>query len=263
VLQDRTPALAAARRGASVRRPHRGACDRFRALFDDRLRQALRELGLSVRVERDIAAWKRFILGTEWAVVNSAVDPAYHDFAAGEVIWTRLVHGRETVATQVVRIVTTADFIGMIRDHTLFFGANPSGFRAFRMLGDDDLPRLAGRVAHLSGLYIRPHWRRARTADGMRLVAAWTGLTHSFTARTLMADWSVTLLERRVASPRMVRDLYGYPHAIELFEAYVPDFDRRDRVTIAWMSAAELAGSAASRPPAAGRSDHPGPRTAG
>jgi hypothetical protein len=226
-------------------------------LFDDRLYRALRELGLTVRIEFDIEDFKSFILGTEWPVVNSAADPAYHDFAAGEVFWMRLSHGSETIATQVFRMIMTDDYVAMMRDHTLFFGKHPSEFRNFRMLREDGLPRLGGLVVQLTGLYIRPDWRRARTADGMRLVAAWTRLSHSFTVRNLMADWSVSLLEQHIATPRMIEDLYGYPNAIEVCETYVPDFNRQERVTLVWMSAEELAASVASRPRPVGR---PAPR---
>jgi hypothetical protein len=222
-------------------------------LFDDALYQALRELGLTVRIEFDIDTWKDFIRTTEWPVINSSADPAYHDFVAGEVFWMRLLHGTETVATQVIRVITTDDYVGMVRDHTLFFGDNPSGFQDFRMLSDAGVPTIGGLVVQLSGLYIRPQWRRARTADGMRLVAAWTRLTHSFATRNLMADWSVSLLEERVASPRMVEDLYGYPHATELFETYIPYLDRHERVTLIWMSAAELVDAVSSRPRALAR----------
>jgi hypothetical protein len=232
-------------------------------LFDDRTYRALRDLGLSVRIEFDVEEWKSFIRTTEWPVVNSVADPAYHDFVAGEVFWIRLLHGSETVATQVLRIITTDDYIGMVRDHSLFFGDRPSGFRDFCMLGGDSLPRIDGLVTHLSGLYIRPQWRRTRTADGTRLVAAWTRLTHSFTARNLMADWSVSLIEARVATPRMIEDLYGYRHSAELFETYVPELGRRERVTLIWMSAAEQADSVASHPRRADRSDHLALRMAG
>lgn len=228
--------------------PARAPARPSRYLFDDRIYRALRELGLNVRIEFDVEDYKTFIRGTEHPVVNSSADPAYHDFAAGEVFWMRLSHGDETVATQVFRIVTTDDYIEMIRDHSLFFGNHPSEFRDFRMLPHDAVPRIGGLVAQLSGLYIRPHWRRARTADGMRLVAAWARLTHSFTSRNLMADWSVTLLEERIASPRMIADLYGYPNSAPLFETYVPDFDRYERVTLVWMSAEELVDSVARRP---------------
>src|SRR5271163_3274580 len=81
-----------------------------RYLFDDGLYRALRELGLSVRIEFDVEDYKSFIRGTEHPVVNSSADPAYHDFAAGEVFWMRLSHGSDTVATQVFRIVTTDDY---------------------------------------------------------------------------------------------------------------------------------------------------------
>jgi hypothetical protein len=143
----------------------------------------------------------------------------------------------------------------MVRDHTLFFGDHPSGFRDFQLLNEDRLPRIGGHVVQLSGLYIRPEWRRTRTADGMRLVAAWTRLTHSFTARNLMADWSVSLVEARLATPRMIMDLYGYPNTIELFETYEPALGHRERVNLIWMSAQELACSTASRPRPIGRSD--------
>jgi len=66
----------------------------------------------------------------------------------------------------------------------------------------------------------------------MRLVAAWARLTHSFTARVVAPDWSVSLLEARVAKPRIIRDLYGYPHWAELFEAYIPFLDRHERTTL-------------------------------
>jgi hypothetical protein len=262
--QDHSPrdaAIAPIARGHNVRVQAPARPSRY--LFDDRLYRALRELGLSVRIEFDVEDYKSFIRSTEWPVVNSVSDPAYHDFVAGEVLWLRLLHGNDTVATQVVRLVTTDDYIGMVRDHTLFYGDHPSEFRDFCMLGEDRLPRIDGLVTHLSGLYIRPQWRRARTADGMRLVAAWTRLTHSFTARNLMADWSVSLVEARVATPRMVEDLYGYVHATELFETYVPELDRRERVTLIWMSAAEQADSVASRPRPAGRPDHLASRMAG
>jgi hypothetical protein len=232
-------------------------------LFDDALYQSLRALGLTVRIEFDMEEWKSFIRTTEWPVVNSSADPAYHDFAAGEVFWMRLSHGQETVATQVFRMISTDDYVGMIRDHTLFFGDNPSSFQDFRTLPDVGVPVIGGLVTQLSGLYIRPEWRRTRTAQGMRLVAAWTRLTHSFTVRNLLADWSVSLLEERVATPRMIEDLYGYPNACELFETYIPYLDRRELVTLVWMSAAELACSVASRPRAAARSDRQPLRMAG
>ena len=231
-------------------------------LFDDRIYRALRDLGLSVRIEFDVEEWKSFIRTTEWPIVNCAADPAYHDFAAGEVFWMRLSHGSETVATQVFRMISTDDYVGMIRDHTAFFGDHPSEFKDFRMLPAEGVPTIGGLVTQLSGLYIRPDWRRARTADGMRLVAAWTRLSHSFTARNLMADWSVSTVEERIATPRMIEELYGYPHAAELFETYVPHLDRRERITLIWMSAAELIESVASRPRSAGRSDHRPPHMA-
>jgi hypothetical protein len=232
-------------------------------LFDDALFRRLRELGLSVRLEFDIEEWKRFIQATEWPVINAAADPAYHDFVAGEVFWMRLSHGSETVATQVFRMITTDDYVGMVGDHTLFFGDQPSRFERFRLLADARVPRIGGLVAQLSGLYIQPAWRRARTLDGMRLVAAWTRLSHSFTLRNLMADWSVSLAESHVATPRMIGELYGYPNWGDLFEAYEPALRRFERVTLMWMSAPELAGSVASRPRPAGRSDHRAPSTAG
>lgn len=217
-------------------------------LFDDAIYRALRELGLTVRIEFDIEAWKRFIQTTEWPVVNCSADPDYHDFVAGEVFWMRLLHDDETVATQVFRIISTDDYLAMIRDHTLFFGKRASGFRDFRMLDEAAVPPIAGLVAQVSGLYIKPSWRRVRTTDGMRLVAAWARLTHSFTVRNLMADWSVSLLEERVATPRIIEDLYGYPHAVELFETYIPYLDRHERVTLVWMSAEELVDAVARRP---------------
>ncbi|MBV8167030.1 MAG: hypothetical protein JO021_09580 [Alphaproteobacteria bacterium] len=224
-------------------------------LFDDRIYRELCDLGLTVRIEFDIEAWKRFIKTTEWPVVNCSADPAYHDFVAGEVFWMRLLHGDETVATQVFRMIGTDDYLGMIRDHSLFFGNRPSGFKDFRMLDAAAVPPIGGLVAQMSGLYIRPSWRRVRTAGGMRLVAAWARLTHSFTTRNLMADWSVSLLEERVATPRMIEDLYGYPHAVELFETYIPYLDRHERVTLVWMSAQELVAAVARRPRQVGRSE--------
>lgn len=168
----------------------------------------------------------------------------------------RLMHGCDTVGTQVFRMISTDDYVGMIGDHSLFFGSRPSGFQDFRMTADA-VPRIGGLVAQLSGLYIRPEWRRTRTADGMRLVAAWTRLMHSFTQRNLLADWSVSLLEERVSTPRMIADLYGYPNSIALFETYIPYLDRHERVTLVWMDAAALADSVASRPRGVGRSDRP------
>lgn len=257
--RDTVIAPITANRDVRVQAPARPS----RYLFDDGLYRSLRELGLSVSIEFDVEGYKSFIRGTEWPVVNSVSDPIYHDFVAGEVFWLRLSHGCETVATQVVRIITTDDYIGMVRDHSLFFGDHPSGFGDFHLLSEGRLPKIDGLVTHLSGLYIRPQWRRARTADGVRLVAAWTRLTHSFNARNLMADWSVSLVEARVATARMVEDLYGYPNTIELFETYVPELDRRERVSLIWMSAAEQADSVASRPRPAGQSGHLAPRMAG
>jgi len=220
-----------------------------RHLFDDRIYRALRALGLRVRIELDVEDFERFISSTEHPVVNSAADPANHDFAAGEVFWLHLLHGDETVATQVLRIVTTDDYVGMVRNHRLFYGDRPSALRDFRMLPHDAVPRIGGIVVQLSGLYVMPHWRRVRSSDGMRLVAVWARLTHSFASRGLMADWSVSLIEARVATPRMIADLYGYPNSAPLFEAYVPELDRVERVTLVWMSAEELVDSVARHPP--------------
>jgi len=233
--------------------PARSASRTAGYLFDDRIYRALRELGLSVRIEFDVEEWKSFIRTTEWPIVNCAADPTYHDFAAGEVFWTRLSHGNETVATQVFRMITTDDYVGMIRDHSVFFGDHPSEFKDFRMLAEDALPTIGGLVVQLSGLYIRPDWRRVRIADGMRLVAAWVRLSHSFTVRNLMADWSVTTVEERIATPRMIEELYGYPNSAAIFETYVPHLDRHERISLLWMSAEELVTTVSSRPRATGR----------
>lgn len=257
--QDFSPAVVHADRSGAV--PARTRSPGY--LFDDHIYRSLRSLGLTVRIEFDIEDWKSFIQTTEWPVVNCSADPDYHDFAAGEVFWMRLSHGAETVATQVFRMITTDDYVGMIRDHSLFFGNRPSGFRDFRMLDESAVPAIGGLVTQVSGLYIKPSWRRVRTADGMRLVAAWARLTHSFTTRNLMADWSVSLLEERVATPRMIEDLYGYPNAAELFETYIPYLDRSERVTLVWMSAEELVGSVARRPRSVARSESRQPHMAG
>ena len=219
-----------------------------RPSFGGHWHRALEDLGLRVCVETDLEAWTAFIRATEWPVVNAVIDPAYHDFTTGEACWLRLSRGETTVATQVLRSIVTDDYVGMVRDHSLFFGSHSSGFRDFRMLAGERIPKIGGSVAHLSGLYIRPAWRRVRTADGLRLVAAWTRLTHSFTTRALGADWSVSLIEGRVATRRLIADLYGYPNWSELFEAYEPALGRFERVTLVWMSAVELAESVASRP---------------
>src|SRR5579871_5392305 len=115
-------------------------------VFDARIHGAIRALGLDVRIGFDLEVWKRFVHATEWGVVNASSDPAFHDFAPGEAVWLQLVHGAEVVATQVLRTIETPDFVGMVRDHTLFFGRHPSQFRDFRMLCDDDAPRIGGRV---------------------------------------------------------------------------------------------------------------------
>jgi hypothetical protein len=224
-----------------------------RYLCDENLLGQLGALGLRLRIEFDMEEWKAFIRGTEWPVVNASADPARHAFRPGEVFWLNLHSAGQTIATQVFRIIDTDDYLGLVESHALWFGDAPSEFGEARMLGGPDLPRLAGTVVQLSGLYIDPSWRRVRTSAGMRLVAAFVRLSHSFTLRNLGADWSVTLIEERVASPRMVHDLYAYPNAREVFEAHIPYLGRKERLTLAWMSRAELATLSDRRLPPVGR----------
>ncbi|HYB09580.1 MAG TPA: hypothetical protein VEJ16_07910 [Alphaproteobacteria bacterium] len=226
-----------------------------RYLFDENLFRQINELGLSLRIEFDMEEWKTYILGTDWPVVNASADPARHEFKPGEVFWLNLHKRGHTIGTQVLRIIETEDYVELIRSHRLWYGDSPSALREARMLRSD-LPRLGGTVVQASGLYIDPAWRRARTSWGMRLVAASMRLTHDFTLRNLHPDWAVTLIEKHVATPRIIHDLYGYPHAVEVFEAFFPYVERMERMTMAWMSHAELAGVSRSPPPAIGRSPH-------
>ena len=226
-----------------------------RYLFDEDLFRQINELGLSLRIEFDMEEWKAYILGTDWPVVNASADPARHDFQPGEVFWLNLHSRGHTIGTQVLRIIETEDYVDLIRTHRLWYSDGPSELREARILRDD-LPRLAGTVVQASGLYIDPKWRRARTSRGMRLVAASMRLTHDFTLRNLHPDWAVTLIEKHVAIPRVVHDLYGYPHAAEVFEAFFPYVERMERMTMAWMSHAELAALSGTLPPPAGRSPH-------
>lgn len=226
-----------------------------RYLFDEDLLGQIKGLGLGLRIEFDMEAWKDFICTTDWPVVNASADPARHDFRAGEVFWLHLYSGGSTVATQVLRVIDTDDYVDLIRSHRLWFGDGPSEFADARMLCDDP-PHISGTVVQLSGLYIVPSWRRVLTARGMRLVAAFTRLTHDFTLRNLAPDWSVTLVEQRVSSPRIMHELYGYPHAEKIFEAYFPYVGHMERMTMLWMSHAELAALSGRLPRPVARSLH-------
>lgn len=220
--------------------------------WDERLFREIQHLGLQVRIEFDIEAWIKFIKTTEWPVVNASINPALHDFRPGEVFWVNLVNTMgETVATQVFRLIETDDYVDMIRSHRLWYGDRPSQLQGFSML-DAQVPQMGGLVLQLSGLYIRPDWRRARTESGARLVAAFVRLMHSFSHRQYDPDWSVSLLEERVSTPRMINDLYAYPNAVELFETYMPELQRSERVTMIWMPGSELAAQAGSLPQRAG-----------
>lgn len=226
-----------------------------RYLFAEDLLGQIKDLGLGVRIEFDIKEWIAFIRGTEWPVVNASVDPAYHAFRPGEVFWIHLHAGGRTVATQVLRVIETEDYVDLIRSHRVWFGDRPSQFSEARMLSET-LPRISGTVVQLSGLYIDRKWRRVWTANGVRLVAAFTRLTHDFTLCNLSPDWSATLIEERVASPRIVHELYGYPHAEPTFEAVIPYLGHKERLTMAWMSHAELAALSGRLPPSAVRFRH-------
>lgn len=232
----------------TISRPRAG-----RYLFDEDLLGQIEALGLGLRIEFDMEDWKAFIQTTEWPVVNASVDPARHDFRPGEVFWINLHSGGRTVATQVLRVIDTEDYVDLVRTHRIWFGDGPTELTDARMLSET-LPHLSGTVVQLSGLYIVPKWRRVWTPSGLRFVAAFARLTHDFTLRNLSPDWSVTLIEEQVASPRMVRDIYGFPNAAEAIEAYFPYRGRTERMTMAWISHAELAALSGTRPPPAARS---------
>lgn len=215
--------------------------------WDETLFREMQRLGLQLRVEFDIRGWIDFIKTTEWPVVNGSINPELHDFRPGEVFWINLVdRSGQTAATQVFRLIETDDYVDLIRSHRLWYGDGKSGLQGFRML-TDDVPVLGGLVLQLSGLYIRPDWRRARVDGGMRLVGAFTRLMHSF-SRQYAPDWSVSLLEERVSTPRMINDLYAYPNSAELFETWMPELKRTERVTLIWMPGSALAAQAESRP---------------
>lgn len=233
-----------------------------RYFFDESLFHQIKELGLGLRIEFDMEEWKTFIRGTEWPVVNASVDPVRHNFRPGEVFWLNLHEHGHTVATQVLRIIDTDDYVEMVRDQSIWFGDAPSEFQDARLLADD-FPLISGTVVQLSGLYIAPQWRRARTSRDMRLVAAFVRLSHDFTLRNLAADWSVTLIEQKVATPRIVNDLYAYAHAKEAFEAFIPYLGRKERLTMAWMSHTELAAISDTRPPSTAQSHRQLEPTAG
>jgi GNAT superfamily N-acetyltransferase len=220
---------------------------RGRALpWDEPLFRSFSDLGLQLRIEFDIAGWIEFIKTTEWPVVNASISPEFHAFRPGEVFWVNLVDGGKTVATQVFRLIETDDYVDLVRSHRLWYGDHPSRLQGFSMLAED-APRMGGLVVQLSGLYIQPDWRRARVG-GQRLVAAFVRLMHSFTWRNYAPDWSVSLLEERVSTPRMMHDLYGYPHATPLFQTWMPELARSERVTLIWMAGPEIAAQVESRP---------------
>lgn len=173
---------------------------------------ALEELGLDVTVDGDLRAFCDFIHTTEMKGVNPVLDPDRHQFKPDETFWLRLTtpDGR-IVGTQGVRRVETPDYLHLLRTGALLGPPLPR-FRYVPAANEDALPRIGGVVAHLAGLWLAPDWRRKWTADGNRLVYAFVRFTHAYILDLWRPDWSTSVVRSEVTKPRLIHDLYGYPH---------------------------------------------------
>ncbi len=202
---------------------------------------ALEALGLKVAVDTDFRRYADFITATDWPVVSPVIDPNRHNFSGDEALWLSLItpEGR-IVGTQCVRRVESTDYIGLLRAGRLFGDAMPG----YRWLVPKDveatMPRIAGTIVHTTGLWIAPDWRRKRTRTGDRLVSAFGRFTHAFTLDFYRLDWSASLVDMKIAKPRLIHDLYAYPHMVEACECDQPGEDRKIRLALTWASAGEL-----------------------
>lgn len=204
--------------------------------------QQLEAMGLTVEVESDFGALRRF-LDAQGTFANPTFDPAHsrmdlHDF------WLRVNdrHGRG-VGCSAERMFEVVDFVDLMRTGRLWYG---QGFHAIGH--DDEVPvsqpsqHVGGRVSHSGSTWVHPAWR------GQRLAMYLTYLSRALSFQSFACAFNTGIVRHALSLTRVPRETYGYANVELVIDDYFPPLGCQDQIYLCWLSRAEFVAHAAVWP---------------
>jgi len=209
----------------------------IQACFDE-ITASVRRLGLAITFDTDLRNWVEFISNApDRGIVNPTFDPDHSDLSPETAFWVAVTDAAagQTVACIANRLFHTDNYVDLLRTQGLWYSSGPR--RLVDLVVPDDMPRIAGKVGHHGGLWIRRDWRK----HGLSGIL--TKLVRCASLRKFAPDWHCGSVFAAIAEkglPTSPTHGYGYPHMVVAIDGWFPLTNKAERVYLPWISRQEM-----------------------
>ncbi|HUA52751.1 MAG TPA: hypothetical protein VMB81_11335 [Candidatus Sulfotelmatobacter sp.] len=199
---------------------------------------ALHAIGLEATFSTAMADWASMMRNApRIMLVNPTFDPAHNDLTPDNAFWIKLsqIADGRSVACIANRLFVTDDYVDLLRTQRVWYSRGPR--RMVDLVVPADMPRIAGRVGHHAGLWVRPDWRKHGLSGYM------TRLARCASLRRFDVDWHCGLVFAAIAEKGLPTEMvagYGYPRMVLAIDGWQPLTDEPDRLYLPWISRAEM-----------------------
>lgn len=188
--------------------------------------------GLRLFVNHDMAQWVGHIRTADRADgVNPTFNPENTDqLTPATSFWLAVRDGSDRVVACIAgRVFTTDDFSHLIRSLKLWYDPVPAHLRQeLRLVLPPQVPILAGRVAHIGGLWVHPVHRKTG------LSALLQGLAHGLLVDLYEADWVTAIEFAKITDKAALVAAYGPRQMVPCIEEYFPPTGRFERIFLTY-----------------------------
>lgn len=199
--------------------------------ISDLLRLRVEDLGLNVSLDEDFAELAGH-LRTQGAVVNPSFDPSDHTITEG--FWLKVTNADgHVIACHAERIFRTSDFVSdLIESGRLWWGkSEPRNAATWRTPIVAPERQISGVVAYAGSMLIAPSHR------GIGLSKVLPLISRAMMLRKYDTDFHTGIVRQGLASSKVPRENYGFPHVDCIFSGVLPGVSgSRENVFLCWMN---------------------------
>lgn len=185
--------------------------------------------GYSTSISNDVSGWVDYYLRTNpHGVVNSAVNPAYHELGPDNSFWLAVYKQdtKEIIGCIAQRMIETDDFVEEQRSLRLWFGEQASERPPMQLaLTRDQYPEARGLVGYPAGLFVAKSERHNGLAWLLQRMARAYALT-----RWPQMDWQCGNSLEPVAARGLPFNTYGYTRCDLLVDGWFEDTQQSHKV---------------------------------
>ena len=195
--------------------------------------------GYSTSFNDNLDDWASYYRTTSpHAVVNSAVNPAFHDLNPQNSFWLAVYKRgtRETVACIAQRMTETEDFVEFQRSLKLWFGDSADKLPPLDLaLAREEYPDAGGMVGYPAGLFVAKSERHSGLAWLLQRMARAYALT-----RWPQMEWQCGNSLEPVAARGLPFNTYGYTRCDLLVDGWFEDTQQSHKVFMTSISHDEM-----------------------